>query len=92
MLGDVKKFVVECEVCQRMKYEVMSPTRLLQSLPIPAQICEDLLMNFITRLPKIRVDTILVIVDRLTKYGHFLPLKHLYTVKEVVEISIKEVV
>lgn len=37
-------------------------------------------------------DTILVVVDRLTKYAHFFALSHLYTAKEVAELFIKELV
>lgn len=50
-------------------------------------------MDFITRLPKSNsFDAILVVVGRLSKYGHFIPLKHPYSVKSVAEIFVKEVV
>lgn len=50
-------------------------------------------MNFILGLPKIRgVDTVLVVIDRLSKYEHLMTLQHLFTAKEVAEIFIKEVV
>lgn len=50
-------------------------------------------MNFIEGLPKSGgVDTILVVVDRLTKFGHFLALKHPFTALQVVDKFVKEIV
>ena len=50
-------------------------------------------MDFIGGLPKAQgVDTILVVVDRLTKYSHFLALSPPYTAKDVVALFVKEVV
>lgn len=50
-------------------------------------------MDFITGLPKSkRYDTILVVVDRFTKYGHFLPLAHPFTAKDVADLFMREIV
>lgn len=70
-----------------------TPGGLLQPLQIPEQIWEELSMDFITGLPKVKgVDSIFVVVDRLSKYAHFIPIKHPYTARAVVEIFAKEVV
>lgn len=66
---------------------------LLQPLPILSQVWEDITMNFIDELPKSNIyDTIMVIVDRLTKYSHFLPLKHPCTTSQVTTLFVREIV
>ncbi|KAL0326250.1 UNVERIFIED_CONTAM: Transposon Ty3-G Gag-Pol polyprotein [Sesamum radiatum] len=78
--GDINTWVKECEVCQRSKHENIPYPGLLQPLPIPDQAWSCISMDFIKGLPPSEgKDSILVIVDRLTKYSHFLPLKHPYT-------------
>jgi hypothetical protein len=50
-------------------------------------------MDFIGVLPKVQsIDTIMVVVDRKTKYAHFVPVKHPYTAKDIAELFIKEIV
>jgi len=52
----------------------LNPAGLLLSLPLPDQVCEEITMDFIEGLPKsLGKSTILVIVDMLTKYAHFIP-------------------
>jgi hypothetical protein len=73
MRKSIKDYVDACEVCQRNKYQTLSPGGLLQPLPIPKQIWTDISMDFIGGLPKVQgIDTVMVVVDRLTKYAHFL--------------------
>ncbi|KAD2393308.1 hypothetical protein E3N88_40285 [Mikania micrantha] len=72
LAADVRLFVQNCQVCQRNKYETLSPARLLHPLPIPEQIWEDLSMDFIVGLPPSnRMDTIPVVIDRLSKHYIF---------------------
>ena len=69
------------------------PSGLLQPLPIPNQIWEDLAMDFITGLSSSRVYTVIfVVIDRLSKYVHFAPLKAYYSSKVVAETFMKVVV
>ncbi|KAE9602910.1 putative nucleotidyltransferase, Ribonuclease H [Lupinus albus] len=89
----VQDFVKKCDICQRQKYIATSPAGLLQPLPIPDRIWEDISLDFITGLPKSKgFEAIFVVVDRLSKYSHFLPLKHPYTARTVVEVFAKEIV
>lgn len=91
--ADVKKFVVACATCQQNKYETLSPVSLLRPLAIRHAGWEDVSMDFIEGLPKSQgFDSILVVVDRLNKYGHFVALKHPFTAKIVAEEFIKQIV
>lgn len=72
MRTDVKTFVAQCLVCQRTKYETKGPADLLQPLPVPSAIWEDLSLDFITGLPSSHGHVmILVVVDRFSKGAHF---------------------
>lgn len=57
------------------------------------RVWEDVTMDFIEGLPKSRgMDTILGVVDRLSKYAHFVSLKHPFSAKKVVTGFIKKIV
>jgi hypothetical protein len=74
---DVTNFVKQCAICQKAKTEHVHPAGLLQPLPIPKGVWQDISMDFVEGLPKSEgYTTILVVVDRFSKYAHFFPLKH----------------
>lgn len=65
---------------------------LLQPLPIPNQVWEDITMDFITHLPSSHGKTVIwVIVDRFSKYAHFLPLPPKFTAASIAPIFITEI-
>lgn len=93
MKNDVKKYVEECHVCQRNKALAVSLEGLLLPLAVPDAIWEDMSMDFIEGLPKSQgFDVIFLVVDHPWKYSHFIGLRHLYSVKVVAKVFIKEVV
>lgn len=77
MKREIAKFVSECDVCRRVKAEHRNPAGLLQPLPIPEWKWEQIGIDFITGLPRTKKhnDAIWVIVDRLTKSAHFIPIR-----------------
>jgi hypothetical protein len=79
--------------CQKVKTEHRHPAGLLQPLPIPEKKWEVITMDFITRLPKTNKqhDSIIVVVDKLTKVAHFVPMKTTHTTTNIEEIFMKEI-
>nr|ABG66286.1 retrotransposon protein, putative, Ty3-gypsy subclass [Oryza sativa Japonica Group] len=94
MKRDVAEYVALCDICQRVKAEHQRPAGLLQPLPIPEWKWEEIGMDFITGLPRTPsgYDSIWVIVDRLTKSAHFVPMKTTFDGKKLAELYMTHVV
>nr|GEW76325.1 putative reverse transcriptase domain-containing protein [Tanacetum cinerariifolium] len=77
MNANIATYVSKCLTCARVKAEHQRPSRLLVQPVIPEWKWDNITMDFITKLPKSPqgFDTIWVIVDRLTKSAHFLPIR-----------------
>jgi len=89
----VQDYVRACSVCQRNKVEHMNPAGLLQPLPVPSAVWHDVSMDFVEALPKVGgKSVILTVVDRFSKYAHFIPLGHPYTAESVARVFFAEVV
>jgi hypothetical protein len=90
---DVQQFVQQCQVCQQAKHLHTHPQGLLQPLPIPEGAWQNISLNFIEGLPKSEgYNVILIVVDRFTKYAHFLPLKHPFTALSVARVLFDAVI
>jgi len=91
---DVATHVALCDVCQRVKAEHQRPAGLLQPLKVPERKWEEIGMDFIVGLPHTRdgYDSIWVIVDRLTKAAHFIPVKTTYTGAKLAELYMSQIV
>ena len=89
----VEDFVRQCSVCQQAKHEHCKPPGLLQPLRIPEGAWQDISMDFIEGLPKSNgYEVILVVVDRFTKYAHFIPLKHPFSAATVAKAVFNSVI
>ncbi|GJS74241.1 putative reverse transcriptase domain-containing protein [Tanacetum coccineum] len=77
MKADIATYVSKCLTCARVKAEHQRPSGLLVQPEIPEWKWDNITMDFITKLPRSSqgLDTIWVIVDRLTKSSHFLPIR-----------------
>jgi hypothetical protein len=94
MKRDVAEYVALCDTCQRVKAEHQRPAGLLQPLRIPEWKWEEIGMNFIVGLPHTQsgYDSIWVVVDRLTKVAHFIPVKMTYTGAILAELYMSRIV
>ncbi|GKD45909.1 putative mitochondrial protein [Tanacetum coccineum] len=93
MKKDIEKLVADCVICQRQKYSTMAPEGLLQPLELPTKIWVEVSMYFIDGLPKSDGYTvIMVVVDRLSKYAHFIPMRHPYTAITVAAAFLREII
>jgi hypothetical protein len=91
---DVASHVVVCDVCQRVKAEHQILARLLHPLKVPEWKWEEIGMDFIIGLPRTSTgyDSIWVIVDRLTKVAHFIPVRTNYTGAKLAELYMARIV
>ncbi|KAD6119725.1 hypothetical protein E3N88_10996 [Mikania micrantha] len=87
MKKDIVKYVEKCLTCMQVKAEHQKPYGKLQPLEIPLWKWEHVTMDLITKLPKTKKghDTIWVIVDRLTKSAHFIPIRETYSSEKMAE-------
>ncbi|XP_042019016.1 uncharacterized protein LOC121766845 [Salvia splendens] len=93
MKKEIRRFVEACVVCQTTKYSTQKPAGLLQPLPIPSQVWEDVSMDFITGLPPSRGYTaVMVVVDRLSTYAHFAALPTRFDALRVAHLFVNTVV
>jgi hypothetical protein len=93
MKKEIVEYITRCMEFQKVKAEHRHPVGLLQPLPIPEWKWEVVTMDFITGFPRIgkQHDSIMVVVDKLMKASHFIPLKTTHKVADVVNIFVKEI-
>jgi hypothetical protein len=94
MKKKIAQYVAQCDTCQRTKAEHQKPAGLLQPLPVPKWKWEEIGMDFVTGLPRTQKgnDSIWVIIDRLTKLDHFIPVKTTFGGATLAWIYLKEIV
>ncbi|GKB09492.1 retrotransposable element Tf2, partial [Tanacetum coccineum] len=94
MKADIATYVSKCLTCLKVKAEHQKPSGLLVQPEIPQWKWDNITMDFITKLPRTSsgYDTIWVIVDRLTKSAHFLPMRENDPMDKLTRLYMKEVV
>ena len=94
MKSDVVDFVSKCLECQQVKADHRHPAGLLQPHDIPETKWEVISMDFVVGLPltSSRHNAILVVVEKLNKSAHFIPVRDTYDVMDVARVFINEIV
>jgi len=89
----MKRFITNCDTCQRTKVVQHAPYRLLHSEEAPDRPWKSLALDFIRDLPKSAdYDTILVVIDRLIKMSHFIPCWKGLDARQFANLFMKEIV
>ncbi|GJV09856.1 putative reverse transcriptase domain-containing protein [Tanacetum coccineum] len=93
MKAKISTYISKYLTCAKVKAEYQKPSGLLFQPLIPVWKWENITMDFVTKLPKTSTgqDIIWVIVDRLTKSAHFLPMKENDSMKKLTRQYLKEV-
>ena len=94
MKRDVTEYVSKYLTCQQVKAEHQVPTGLLNPLPIPQWKWDNITMDFVSGFPltQQKHDSVWVIVDRLTKSAHFIPVRIDYSMDRLAELYVDEIV
>lgn len=89
----VRDFVKGCVFCQRNKTEHLHPAGLLQPLEVPSSVWADIALDFVEGFPRVGGKSIvLTVVDRFSKYAHFVALAHPYTATTVAQAFFDNIV
>lgn len=87
MKADIWAMVQKCEICQKAKPDRSKYPGLLQPLLVPSAAWDIISMDFVEGLPMSgSSNAILVVIDKYTKYGHFIPLHHPFTAHSVAKL------
>ena len=94
MKQDLGDFVSHCGPCQANKAKTKAPGGLQEPLQIPDYPFQSISMDFITKLPVTPEgnDTLIVWVDRLTKYVAVHACKEAHTAEQFASFTIDNVI
>jgi hypothetical protein len=93
MKKEVVDFIARCLECQKVKPEHRHPTIFLQPLPISEWKWEVVTMDFISKMPRTnkKHDYIMVVVDKITKAAHFIPVKFNHKATNIADVYMREI-
>ena len=99
MKHKVTEFIRNCEQCAKNKPSRHKPYRQAQQMDLPEALWETITMDFVVKLPKstdsatkVVYNSILVVVDKLTKYTHLVLWKESGTANKLASVLLKELV
>jgi hypothetical protein len=94
MKKGVANYIARCLECQKVKTKHKKPIGFLQPLPISEWKWEVVMVDFNTNFPRTfkQHDSIMVVVDKMTKETHIILVKNTHKETNIVEIYMKEVV
>src|SRR3954464_3608131 len=94
MKREIAEFIANCDVCRRVKAEHQRPAGTLQPLAIPEWKWDKVGMDFITGFPRTKKgnNAIFVVIDRLSKVAHFLPVRENITASQLADLYISRIV
>ncbi|GJS17873.1 putative reverse transcriptase domain-containing protein [Tanacetum coccineum] len=94
MKAEIATYVSKCLTCARVKTKHQRPSGLLVQPEIPQWKWDNVTMDFVTKLPKSSQghDTICVVVNQLTRYAIFTPMRETDSMERLVRMYLKEVV
>lgn len=88
----VREFVAQCAICKQAKPERVRYPGLLEPLPVPPHVWHTVSMDFVEGLPRSSgYNCVLVVVDKQSRYAHFLPLTHLFTAFQVATVYMSNI-
>ena len=93
MRKDIANYLTKCLECQQVKVEHRHPAGLMQPIPIREWKWEVISLDFIIGLPKSKCgdNSIMVVVDRLSKSAHFIPVQSTYKTVQIVDLFMREI-
>jgi transposase InsO family protein len=92
MLDYISCWIKNCHTCRRVTSSREAKQGVLKPLPIPERAWQDLSMDFVTHLPESNGhNTILVVVNRLTKIKHFIACNGTCDAEDLARLFIKHI-
>ena len=94
MKREIAQFIAECDASRRVKAEHQRPAGTLRPFPIPKWKWDKVSMDFIIGFPKTQKgnDAIFVVIDRLSKVSHFLPVRESITASQLADLYVSRIV
>lgn len=92
MKKQIKTWVQTCQVCLQAKPERIKYPGLLEPLSVPFKPWQHIALDFVEGLPQSgKYNCLLVVVDRFSRYGHFIPLSHPYTAAKIAKLLVDNI-